>query len=664
MCGIAGIIRFDGFAPDGDELLRMTQALAHRGPDGHGMMIRDGVGLGHRRLSIIDLEGGRQPMANEDQTVWVTFNGEIYNFRSLKRELEAAGHRFATDCDTEVIVHGYEQWGAACVERFRGMFAFAAVDCRRQTALLARDHFGVKPLYYRLGAKELAFASELEALRRMNDPPRRGSLTAVEMFLRFQYIPTPLTIYDDVFKLPPAHRIELSLRGASAAKIEPRRYWQLQFKPEHKLDERQWIDRLDEMVSRAVRDSLVADVPFGVFLSGGIDSTLVAQKMRDQLGSSVQAFSIGFEEHEYNELPYARQAAEQLGLKWEYEIVRPDALAVLPELLQHYGEPYGDSSAIPTWYVCRLARRHVPMVLSGDAGDEAFGGYGSYRAWMSTCDERTALRRARPWWKKAVLGLLRAVGYDRDARHDCNLQPWLDRIGYIHAPWRRRLWRDDFAGLIDRRCALFDRAAAAAPRCDPLSFVQFLDFQTYLPCDILTKVDVASMYHALEVRPSLLDVELVETAAQLPLEMRMRSGPSGRTPKYALKALLQRTFPADFVHRRKQGFAIPRDRWFLPGGPLRARLEEIVSDRRSRLVKLLRGEAIGEMIREHSPQNDRSGPLWLLLVLGLWLEQHPDVTFSSPESCLATPHFLQHQQQHRQQPQRQNRQRKQRAAVS
>jgi len=644
MCGIAGIIRFDGHAPDGDELLRMTQALAHRGPDGHGMMIREGVGLGHRRLSIIDLEGGRQPMANEDQSVWVTFNGEIYNFRRLKRELEAAGHRFATDCDTEVIVHGYEQWGAACVERFRGMFAFAAVDFRRQTALLARDHFGVKPLYYRLGSEGLAFASELESLRRMNDPPRRGSLTAVEMFLRFQYIPTPLTIYDDVFKLPPAHRIEFSLGGVSAAKIEPRRYWQLQFKPERNLDERQWLDRLDEIVARAVGDSLVADVPFGVFLSGGIDSTLVAQKMRDRLGSSVQAFSIGFEEQEYNELPYARQAAEQLGLKWEYEIVRPDALAVLPDLLHHYGEPYGDSSAIPTWYVCRLARRHVPMVLSGDAGDEAFGGYGSYRAWIETIDERGALRRGRPWWKKAVLGLLRAAGYDRDARNDYNLQHWLDRIGYINAPWRRRLWRDDFAELIDRRCALFDRAAAEAPRCDPLSFVQFLDFQTYLPCDILTKVDVASMYHALEVRPSLLDVELVETAARLPVEMRMRSGNGGQTPKYALKALLQRTFPAEFVHRRKQGFAIPRDRWFLPGGPLRERLEEIVSDRRSRLLELLRGEAIGEMMREHSLQTDLSGPLWLLLVLGLWLEQHPDVSFSPRESCVAAPHFVRRQQ--------------------
>lgn len=645
MCGIAGIIRFDGHAPDGDELLRMTQSLSHRGPDGHGMMIRGGVGLGHRRLSIIDLEGGRQPMANEDQSVWVTFNGEIYNFRRLKRELESAGHRFVTDCDTEVIVHGYEQWGAACAERFRGMFAFAVVDFRRQKALLARDHFGVKPLYYRLGPHGLAFASELEALRRMNEPPRRGSLTAVEMFLRLQYIPTPLTIYDDVFKLPPAHRIEFSLRGASAAAIVPRRYWQLHFEPEEQLDERQWLDRLDAMVSRAVGDSLVADVPFGVFLSGGIDSTLVAQKMRDQLGSNVRAFSIGFEEQEYNELPYARQAAEQLGLQWEHEIVRPDALAVLPDLLRHYGEPYGDSSAIPTWYVCRLARRHVPMVLSGDAGDEAFGGYGSYRAWMETCDDRTALRQGRPWWKKAVLGILRTVGYDRDARHDYNLQPWLNRVGYIHAPWRRRLWPDDFAELIDRPCELFVRAAAEAPRCDPLSFVQFLDFQTYLPCDILTKVDVASMYHALEVRPSLLDVELVETAARLPVEMRMRSGSGGRTPKYALKALLQQTFPAEFVHRRKQGFAIPRDRWFLPGGPLRQRLEEIVSDRQSRLVELLRGETIVEMMHEHSLRNDLSGPLWLLLVLGLWLEQHPDVSFAADASRAAAPHYLKRRRQ-------------------
>lgn len=642
MCGIAGIITFDGTTPEADELLRMTQSLAHRGPDGHGTMIRGNVGFGHRRLSIIDLEGGRQPMTNEDRTVWVTFNGEIYNFRRLKRELELAGHCFATDCDTEVIVHGYEQWGASCVERFRGMFAFAVVDYRRDRVLLARDHFGIKPLYYRLGPKAISFASELEAFRQMNDPPRRGDLEAVEMYLRLQYIPSPQTIYADVFKLPPAHRIEFPLSDATPEKVRPQRYWQWRFTPEAGRDERDWLDHLDAEVGRSVSDSLVADVPFGVFLSGGIDSTLVAQKMRDRLGGGVRAFSIGFEESEYNELPFARQAAERLGLQWEYEIVRPDALAVLPDLLRHYGEPYGDSSAIPTWYVCRLARQFVPMVLSGDAGDEIFAGYGSYRSWMEAFDARNAARMARPVWKQMLLAIFRALGYDRDAICDYRLQPWLDRVGYMSSDWRRRIWRPEYAGLIERPCELFERAVRSAPRCDPLAFVQFLDVETYLPCDILTKVDVASMYHALEVRPSLLDVELVEAAARLPVEMRMPITRGSRTPKYALKALLQRAFPPEFVHRRKQGFAIPRDRWFLPDGPLRMRLEELVADQNSRLTDLFRADQLRAMMQAHNGQNDLSGPLWLLLVLGLWLEQHSDVSFGDSAPRRAVPRPLMH----------------------
>jgi asparagine synthase (glutamine-hydrolysing) len=630
MCGIAGIVRFDGRQPDGDELARMTQALAHRGPDGHGTLLRDGVGLGHRRLSIIDLELGRQPMANEDQSVWVTFNGEIYNFRELKRELVSCGHTFRTDCDTEVIVHGYEQWGAACVERFRGMFAFAAVDFGRHTVLLARDHFGIKPLYYRLTDEYLAFASELGALRQTNHAPLRGSLTAIELFFRYQYIPTPHTIYRDVFKLPPASRIELNLDRANLrAQVRPQRYWNLAFGEGPAQSEAEWLDRVDSLVGEAVRESLVADVPFGVFLSGGVDSTLVAQKMRDVLGGEVKAFTIGFDEETYSEIPYAQQAARQIGLQWEHEIVRPDALAVLPELLQHYGEPYGDSSAIPTWYVCRLARQHVPMVLSGDGGDEAFGGYGSYRGWMETLESETLRRADRPAWKKGMLGLLGMLGYDHDRAVTYSLERWLQHIGYIDRSWRQRLWRQDLRGLVDAPCELFAAAAAEAPRCDPLSFVQYLDFQTYLPCDILTKVDVASMYHALEVRPSLLDVRLVELAAQMPVGLRMhRNGSPNLVPKYALKAALERHFSPAFVHRRKQGFAIPRDRWFLPGQPTRRRLEEIIREPGSRLGELLDREGMEALLASHSESSDASGSLWLLLVLGLWLEQNRDVSFA------------------------------------
>ena len=630
MCGIAGIVRFDGQSPAADELLRMTQALAHRGPDGHGTLVRDNVGLGHRRLSIIDLELGRQPMANEDQTVWVTFNGEIYNFRDLKKQLIAAGHHFVTDCDTEVIVHGYEQWGAACVAKFRGMFAFAVVDFRARTMLLARDHFGIKPLYYRLTDQYLAFASELGSLKQTNHAPLRGSLASVELFLRYQYIPTPHTIYQDVFKLPPAHVIELKLdRPNGATHVQPRRYWDLQFGEGPQRTEEQWLDQVDEVVGECVRDSLVADVPFGVFLSGGVDSTLVAQKMRDALGGEVKAFTIGFEEETYSELPYARQAARQIGLQWEHEIVRPDALAVLPELLEHYGEPYGDSSAIPTWYVCRLARQHVPMVLSGDGGDEAFGGYGTYRSWMTDYEGDESRRAGRPAWKKGMLAMLGRLGYHHDQALTYSLERWLQRIYYVQRDWRMRLWQPMHQPLVERPCELFDAAAAAAPKCDPLSFVQYLDFQTYLPCDILTKVDVASMYHALEVRPSLLDVRLVELAAQMPVTMRMhRNGSPDMVAKYALKATLGRHFSPEFIHRRKQGFAIPRDRWFLTGQPTRRRLEDIVRQPQGRLTEFFCRDGMEALMATHTETSDYSGPLWLLLVLGLWLEQNREVSFA------------------------------------
>jgi len=615
---------------DAARLCRMTRALAHRGPDGEGQFVRGNVGLGHRRLSIIDLAHGGQPMTNEDQSVWVTYNGEIYNFRELREELRALGHRFVSNSDTEVVVHGWEQWGADCVRRFRGMFAFAVVDLVRHRVLLARDHFGVKPLYYRVTARQLAFASELDAIREADDEPPPGSLEAIELFLRYQYIPTPRTIYADVYKLPPAHVLEIDLaRLDSGWDTQPKRYWDLRFQPAAISAEADLLDEIDATVQKVVTASLVADVPFGVFLSGGVDSTLVALKMFQSLGRGIKAFTIGFDEESYTEVCYARQVVERMGLQWEHEVVQPDALAVLPDLLKHYGEPFGDSSAIPTWYVCRLARQHVPMALSGDGGDEAFGGYDSYRSWLQSIDQHENHRLGRSGWKKGILKLLRAVGYDYDRFERFSCERWQRYICYVRRPWREQLWRREFHQLITQPCGLFQGAADRAPRCDPLSFVQYLDFQTYLPCDILTKVDVASMYHGLEVRPSLLDVRLVELAAQLPMAMRMHSnGDNTLVAKYALKATLGRHFPPEFVYRRKQGFAIPRDRWFLPDQSLRRQLEDLVADPSSRLHELFAPAGMRGLLAEHGETNDVSGPLWLILVLGLWLDQNREVSFS------------------------------------
>src|SRR5438874_2375436 len=335
MCGIAGIIRWQPAALQPDEIDRMTNAISHRGPDGVGFLRRDGVALGHRRLAIIDPELGHQPMADEEENVWVIYNGEMYNFPELRDELAGRGHRFVTRSDTEVVIHAYQEWGPECVQRFRGMFAFALADFRQRKLLLARDHFGIKPLYYRIANNYVAFASELSALRGIDADPPQGNLQAVDYFLRFQYIPTPHTIYRDTFKLPPANYLMVDFDGNVEG---PTRYWDLRFKPRHGLSDQQWEAEAAEVIHDSVKAHLISDVPFGVFLSGGTDSSIVASEMSRILKEPVQAFSIGFQEKQYSEVPYAEQVAEQCHINLRTEFVREDMLAILPELIAHYGE--------------------------------------------------------------------------------------------------------------------------------------------------------------------------------------------------------------------------------------------------------------------------------------------------------------------------------------
>src|SRR5437588_7956058 len=407
MCGIAGIIRWQPAALQPDEIDRMTSAISHRGPDGVGFLRRDGVALGHRRLAIIDPELGHQPMADEEENLWVIYNGEMYNFPELRDELAGRGHRFVTRSDTEVVIHAYQEWGPECVRRFRGMFAFALADFRKRKLLLARDHFGIKPLYYRVAKYYLAFASELSALRRVDADPPHGNLEAVDYFLRFQYIPTPHTIYRDTFKLPPANYLMVDFDGNVEG---PTRYWDLRFKPRHGLSDQQWEAEAAEVIHDSVKAHLISDVPFGVFLSGGTDSSIVASEMSRILKEPVQAFSIGFQEKQYSEVPYAEQVAEQCHINLRTEFVQEDMLAILPELIAHYGEPFGDSSAVATWYVSRLARERVPMVLSGDGGDEGFAGYDNYERWLDIGllnQARSSVRDSHPraafWWLRKAM---------------------------------------------------------------------------------------------------------------------------------------------------------------------------------------------------------------------------------------------------------------------
>jgi asparagine synthase (glutamine-hydrolysing) len=626
MCGIAGIIRWKGNPPAQSELERMTAAISHRGPDGVGFLRRDIVALGHRRLAIIDPELGHQPMANEDESLWITYNGEMYNYIELKQELIQKGHQFVTNSDTEVVIHAYQEWGVDCLQKFRGMFAFTLADFRTRKLFLARDHFGIKPLYYRMGNGYVAFASELAALRQVDDAVPAGNLLAVELYLRYQYIPPPHTIYRDVYKLPTASYLVVDFEGNTTG---PTRYWDLNFRPQRGVSEKDWEEQADAVISESVKAHLVADVPFGVFLSGGIDSSLVALKMSEILARPVQAFAIGFNEQRYSELRFAEQVAEERGIELHTHVVEDDSLNFLPELIAHYGEPFGDSSAVPTWHVSKLARERVPMVLSGDGGDEGFAGYTHYDYWFGQDpafrareDFPRAPRAAFYWARQAIRR--RMTGGSRQ-----NLVEWENMISYLNQPSRRALWRTEFHDLIDEECEAFAEASRKAWRNDRVGYAQSLDFQLYLPYAILTKVDVASMYHGLEVRTPLIDLRVLELASRLPMNMRLgRNGSSKRISKYLLKKILGKTLPPEFVHRQKQGFSIPRDIWFLPDQPARKMLEGVLLDRNSRLTEFFDPKEIRAHLDLHTRERDNSNALWLLLVLGLWLQQNPEVSFS------------------------------------
>jgi asparagine synthase (glutamine-hydrolysing) len=631
MCGIAGILRWQGAPQHEGEVERMTAAIAHRGPDGVGLWRRDGVALGHRRLAIIDPELGIQPMSNEDETLWITYNGELYNFVEIKNQLQKKGHKFVTHSDTEVVIHAYQEWGPDCVRRFRGMFAFALADLRKRLVFFARDHFGIKPLYYRLGEGYFAFGSELSALREVDDVSSSGSLEAMELYLRFGYIPSPHTIYKEVYKLPPASYMLVDFDGNHEP---PVKYWDLQFKSRNGKSEEDWADEGEQIIRDSVKAHLVADVPFGVFLSGGIDSTLVAWQMSQILETPVKAFAIGFHEEEYSELRYAEEAARRCGIELHTEIVREDALQILPELISHYGEPFGDSSCIPTWYVSRLAREHVPMVLSGDGGDEAFGGYIRYDMWMES-DAATEARRlmrsavdsARQYSPRAGFYWLRqSLKTYRNRSND--LAEWQSLMTFVRDDVRKDLWRPEYQDVFGQKSKLFEDADFRARDWHRLAYAQYLDLQTYLPGDILTKVDVASMYHGLEVRTPLVDRYVIELAASLPLRQRYRRQPSGKAVgKYVTKKILEKMFPREFIHRPKMGFGIPQAVWFYEGASGRKLWQRVADDDQSPLYKWF-NPRLRNLIDRHTPDSDNSLALWLFLVLGLWLEQNSEISFS------------------------------------
>ncbi len=638
MCGIGGILCFSGRSPDSFELEKISNSLAHRGPDGAGVYIDGPAGIIHRRLAIIDPTGGHQPIGNEDGSVNVTFNGEIYNFRELQKELESKGHRFRTSSDTEVIVHAWEEWGSDCVLRLRGMFAFAVWDTRHQTLFLARDRVGIKPLVYTVQNDFLAFASEIQGLTCLSDLSLTPSIAAIDLYLHYQYIPAPHSIYNEICKLPPGHTLLLQL-GKPVPK--PRRYWSMTFQADRSLSESQWIERLDAALTETVKTHLVSDVPFGAFLSGGLDSSTVVSYMSRLLSDPVKTFCIGHEDSKYDERNWASEAARICGAEYYEEVVEPEGLELLPLLVRHYGEPFADSSAIPTWYVSRLARNHVKMVLSGDGGDELFAGYYAYAAVLSAHRNPPDLSgrlRHSIGNQLRYLGLKRQLPSMADSTYA--------RSAILPVADRASLWKKEFLSVIVETRAQFDHEFSRGGSAIRLDQLQCFDINNYLPYDNLTKVDIASMCHGLEVRVPFLDHVFLETVAAIPPELRLRpnaddpsmkldmiSQPSRSVGKYILKRNAERLFGHEFVHRQKRGFEVPVQNWM--AGTHKEELRERLGGQNSKLTGYFEQSAVDQLVSQSGDSKVGAWKTWSLLVLDEWLEQqsagtkHPSKALSA-----------------------------------
>ncbi|MBK1672767.1 asparagine synthetase B [Ectothiorhodospira shaposhnikovii] len=627
MCGITGIFDIQGQAPiDRGLLERMNQTQFHRGPDEGGVHLEPGIGLAHRRLSIIDLSSGQQPLFNEDHTVAVTYNGEIYNFPALTDTLKAAGHTFRTHCDTEVIVHAWEEWGEDCVRHFRGMFAFAVWDRNRQSLFLARDRLGIKPVYYaHLPNGQCIFASELKALMAHPDLPRSLDPRAVDEYFAYGYVPEPRTIYQGVHKLPPGHTLLLQ-RGRAPG--EPREYWDVPFQPHAPMDEAQAMEALVERLREAVRIRLVAEVPLGAFLSGGVDSSAVVAMMAGLMDDPVKTCSIGFSDPRYDESAHAAQVAERYHTSHRQRQVDPDDFSLLDRLADLYDEPFADSSALPTYRVCELARQDVTVALSGDGGDETLAGYRRYRFHLQ--EERVrnhlplglrrplfgTLGRIYPKLDRAPR-MFRARATFQALARDA-VEGYFNNIAVIRDEQRLNLYSPAFRRQLEGHTAVdvLRRHAARAPVEDPLSLVQYLDMKTYLPGDILTKVDRASMAHALEVRVPILDHPLVEWISGLPPSLKLRGGEG----KYLLKKAMEPHLPNDILYRRKQGFAVPLDQWFR--GPLKQRLQDTILGDRLQDAGLFEMNTLRHLVDAHaSGRRDYSAPLWSLFMFEAFLRR-------------------------------------------
>ncbi|HVR76415.1 MAG TPA: asparagine synthase (glutamine-hydrolyzing) [Planctomycetota bacterium] len=621
MCGIAGVLHFDPERRADPALLgRMTRSIAHRGPDDEGFHFDGALGLGHRRLSIIDLAGGAQPMSNEDGTVWIVFNGEIFNFQDLRPDLEAAGHVFRTRSDTECIVHLYEEHGSGCAARLVGQFAFAIWDSRRRCLFLARDHVGIKPLFYSTLDDRLLFASELKALLQDETVPREVNGSALIDYLTYRYVPSPGTIFKGIRKLPPGHHL-LWEKG----RVRVERFWEMPLGGPPPGSEGECAEKLDALLNQAVKSQLMSEVPLGAFLSGGIDSSILVGLMAGLLDRPPKTFTIGFREEDFSEITHARKAADMHGTEHRELYVEPESVEVLPRIVRQLDEPFADPSAIPTYYLARMAREHVTVALSGDGGDEAFAGYRRYE-WALRYSRLDMLPGAlRSPLFRALERLLPAGRWRRAARR-LALDP-----GSRYADLFGCLWGQDLHSLLSPElretaaarpdASLFLELYEGGAKADRLMRLQRIDIASYLPDDILVKTDRMSMLNSLEVRVPFLDHRVLELAASIPSSWRRGKG--------ILKRAMGRLLPPDLLRRGKMGFGVPLKHWFKEDWREYAR--DLLSSRRARERGFLDPARVSALAdAQLRSESGATLGLYSLVVLEEWCRQYLDQPVCPP----------------------------------
>jgi len=632
MCGIAGFIDLwasrQTRAPEerASILDAMCRTMTHRGPDDQGVWLTTGVALGMRRLAIIDLVSGQQPISGEDGSVTIVFNGEIYNFQELKPELEASGHTFRTHSDTEAIVHAYEESGAEGLKRLRGMFAFAIWDAQARSLFIARDRAGKKPLYYTTTpGGTFVFGSELKAVLAHPDVDRQINAEALDAYFTLGYVPEPLSIFHDVHKLQPGHALTFT-EGRTTVKS----YWDFDFRQGPARSEADYLDELRAILDDSVRLRMIADVPLGAFLSGGIDSSTVVGLMARHSTQPVKTFSIGFHEDSYNELKYARLTAKKFETDHHEFFVTPDICSVVDELAWHLDEPFADSSAIPTYMVSKLARDYVTVALSGDGGDELFAGYTRYVVEQSRKGFDSVPKFVRKGLLLPLSERLPHSAWGRNYIHNMSLDPvsrFLDSVSLFTALNRKSLYSAGFSHKVaasDYAGTLFHSLAGKVKTNDPLDRLLYIDSKTYLPGDILTKVDRMSMAASLETRAPLLDQKLMEFVTSVPSTLKL----AGSETKYLLKKAVSGLIPADILNRPKQGFGVPIQEWI--NQQLRSRIRETLMEPRTRQRGYIDYRYVDVLLNEHEQRRrDHSQGLWALLMLELWHRHFMDSTGQS-----------------------------------